>query len=351
MSDVSCLLLNQNDSLGNKILAALSSREIQVHAVTNIDYFLQAVEEVHFDLFVWVAPRIENNYSIIERSLENVPHLLSCVFTEEPLESENFDFICSYSDLKTDDSLNNFIANLIRLLKRLKTQRELSSLLLHDLRTPLQNLSSYLDILTKGIFGYLNEGQLKILKTINAQGEMADELIQELSQLISSQKKRFFIDRVKTDIIPVVNESLRALWIWADRKNIKIQSFIAKDLPELMIDPLAIKRVLFNLIFNAIKFSPENGTVRLKVNLEGSKPGKQKILFQIVDSGPGIPPEHLSNIFEKYYRLDKTAIHLKGMGLGLYIAKLFIEVHGGTIGVYNNREGGATFYFTLPVER
>ncbi len=350
MIELRCALLIEEEAFGKRLLDYLSDLPVKTYRPTDLQDLQSLSRKRTFDFLIWVSEHPESRQTEIEKFLGDVPYLFSCMFAPKIPEKSIFDFTLPFNDFEDERVLRTFLKNLHRLALRLKTGKELASLVLHDLRTPLQNIASYIDMLISGTFGDLNEGQLKILQTINGQTELADELTQELSLLLRMRKKEFFIEKRKSDFSRLVQETLRAVWIWADRKNIKLQTHVDHDLPELLIDPLAIRRVLFNLLLNALKFSPANGTVRLMVSFESPKGHPPKIHVRITDSGPGIAPRHLNAIFDPYFRLQNKEANTKGQGLGLYIAKLFVEAHHGSIGVYNNREGGATFYFTLPVK-
>ncbi len=349
MIELRFAFLIEEPGFGQRLLDMAAPLKAKIYRTSNVRELVELTQKRTFDFFVWVTTHAQEEMAEIEALLKNTSYLFACLFSDKPAESSGFDFTFTFDDFQKPDKLKTFISNLHHLATRLKMRKELSSLVLHDLRTPLQNLSSYIEMLASGTFGKLNDGQLKILQTINAQADFADELVQELTLLLRMRKKEFFIEKQKTDLSRLINETLRSVWVWADRKNIKLQTHVEHELPQLIIDPMAIRRVLFNLLLNALKFSPNDSAVRMMVTLETSASGQQKVDFRITDSGPGIPAEHLNSIFDPYFRLRNPKAVSKGQGLGLYIAKLFVEAHGGKIGVYNNREGGATFYFSLPV--
>ena len=114
----------------------------------------------------------------------------------------------------------------------------------------------------------------------------------------------------------------------------------------MQADSDKVERVLLNLLTNAIKFSPEGGTVTVKVQWTKAPPG---VLISVTDQGSGIPPEHLDRVFDKFYRAgDDLVKKTKGVGLGLYICKSIVEHHGGRIWVESTPGEGSTFKFTLP---
>ncbi|MEM2002731.1 MAG: ATP-binding protein, partial [Candidatus Methanomethylicaceae archaeon] len=127
----------------------------------------------------------------------------------------------------------------------------------------------------------------------------------------------------------------------------KLEAEIADDLPTLAIDPQRIEQVLLNILDNACRYTPPGGTIRLSARTENSA-----VHVSVRDEGPGIAPEDLLHIFERFYRGDKSRARSSGgTGLGLAIAKALIEAHGGKIWAENAPEGGACVHFTLPTER
>ncbi len=348
MDELRLLVLDQFPEFGNRLRILLKSLDLEYQWVTELETGKGEEEPLFFDLFFWLIPAGNSHLSTVQELITRRGFLLTCAFVEKEENLADFDATFVVSDYDEVPRLRRLLENIVNLARRLKTQKELSSLLLHDIRTPLQNLASYAGLLSEAIFGPLNEGQEKIVRTIELQNDLATELLQELTDIVRFKRKALQLSKKTVDFARLLNEVLRSLWIWADRRNIKIQTYCSKSLPGIKLDPLAIKRVLFNLIFNALKFTGENGVVRIVVNEQTAQSNKHELLFQVTDSGPGIPEEHVDALFKKYYRLTHRSELLKGTGLGLYIAKWLVEAHGGRIGAYNNREGGATFYFTLP---
>jgi two-component system sensor histidine kinase KdpD len=122
-----------------------------------------------------------------------------------------------------------------------------------------------------------------------------------------------------------------------------LKTQIPPDLPLVPMDSLLVEQVLVNLLDNALKYTPEGRPIDLSVRLE-----KDRLVVEVADQGPGLPPEDLPRLFDKFYRgpqNGKTA----GAGLGLSICKGFVEIHGGTITAENRPQGGALFRFTLPL--
>ncbi len=342
------VIFSQSLSACEKILELLQRAKARVFTVDSVSDLHQWLNENRGDVFVYMAQHPSPFSEETKRWLENSGFLFWVLFgpSDEVAESE-FDITWPFELCNEERTFRVIVENLVQLAWRMKRQKEMASLVLHDLRTPLQNLNSYVELLGQNVFGTLNEGQQKIINNILLQGELVSELLQEITDILRFKRRTFQLPKRKTRLVPILNEVVRSLWGLADRQNIKIQTVYSAQLPEVEINVTAIKRVLFNLILNAIKFSKKNGVIRIQARVSNQHPGQ--LLVQISDSGPGIPEEHLTRIFNKFYRLDQPQELLKGSGLGLYIARNLIEAHGGRIAAYNNREGGATFYFTLPI--
>jgi signal transduction histidine kinase len=130
----------------------------------------------------------------------------------------------------------------------------------------------------------------------------------------------------------------------AQRYHVTIDRDIPADLPHLMIDPPLLRRVLINLLDNALRHTPERGRVLVQAQFVSSS----TVLIRVADSGPGLPPEERERVFEKFKQAKKNQARGRGMGLGLTFCRLVIEAHGGRIWVEDHSPlPGASFAFTL----
>lgn len=237
-----------------------------------------------------------------------------------------------------------FLKNISRLLERDKARMELAATLLHDLRSPLNSLVSYMELLINETFGYLNEGQKNFLEKAMILGDQVLDMVEEINEVYQNEQYTFHLDKEKINLPALIDECLLKIWIQADAKNIKIKKELPKKLPEISGDPFQIQRVFSNLLGNSIKYCPDNSRIILKV----SPPKNKFIEIEIMDDGSGIPESQLKKIFNKYYRVEEKAELEKGQGLGLYISKLIVKAHKGKIRAVNNQIGGLSFIFTLP---
>ena len=148
-------------------------------------------------------------------------------------------------------------------------------------------------------------------------------------------------------INPLVSKAVAALEPLAQDADVHLLDCVPTDLPLLRIDEEQIRRVVVNLLDNALRHTPANGQIRIEGSLED---GTGYTRVGVIDSGEGIPAELRERIFEKFVQLPKTALRgPRGIGLGLTFCKLAVEAHGGHIWVESGPEGGAAFWFTLPV--
>lgn len=345
------LIFYEASPIADSLLDILKEDQVTYHRATTVKAMGELLLGENFDLFIHIPLKSPQNFN---KYLPAFARDLSASVSWYIGRPENkpefaFDFITSEQDLATKDQIRTYLSNVLNITKKQKSQVELSSMLLHDLRSPTQSILGYLELLEKEVFGEINEGQHQILNNAIALGDSIIDLMEELGQVYQFEKNQFELYKSKIHLRQLIDETLRTLWVQADRKNIKFVPQIVPDLPDIVADSHGLQRVLTNLLTNAIQYSPEKGTVRIVAKTKTYPSGQKCIQFRIIDSGPGIPSDHLNSIFDKYYRIQDRKRKQKGHGLGLYISRLIVEAHNGQIGAYNNREGGSTLYFTLPL--
>jgi two-component system phosphate regulon sensor histidine kinase PhoR len=143
-------------------------------------------------------------------------------------------------------------------------------------------------------------------------------------------------------LVPVVQRVAERMRAQASLKRITITVEPSSELPRAVFDSDRIEQVLVNLVHNALKFTPEDGDVRIRLSASDDE-----VMVAVEDSGPGIDPSEIDRVFERFYKADRSRT-AAGSGLGLAIAKHLIQLHGGRIWAENGRGGGATFTFALP---
>jgi signal transduction histidine kinase len=234
-------------------------------------------------------------------------------------------------------------------VERLKS--EFVSVVSHELRTPLTSILGYTELLLARSFA--PDEQKQFFQTVYDQAAHLSKLVEDLLSLSRLDSGNLKLSRWKVSIHQVVGELTSQLGELAHHRLV-IHSSAA--LPPVYIDRDKVKQVLFNLLTNAIKYSPMGGEVELHTqettaaDLPPDHPPGQWLKVSVSDQGIGIAPEELSRIWDRFYRVDNTNTRrIGGTGLGLSIAQALVELHGGRIGVESEPGQGSTFWFTLPL--
>jgi signal transduction histidine kinase len=174
------------------------------------------------------------------------------------------------------------------------------------------------------------------------------ELVNDLLDASKLESGTMRLDTASIELRGLVEELRKQMLPLAREKEIALEEQIPEDLPLLQADRAKLRRVLVNLVSNALKFTPRGGRVELRAHPEG--PGSVRV--SVADTGVGIAPEDLSDIFDKYAQARSRATRSeKGTGLGLYITRQLVELHGGRIEVQSEVGKGSVFSFTIPIAR
>jgi len=223
---------------------------------------------------------------------------------------------------------------------------DVTSVISHQLKTPLAGIKSSLEILSSGDLGPLNKEQQEYVElTLGSAGKMIS-LVRDLLDASRIDENRFVLNPGKSDIAELVGETIKELGSFAQAKNTRITLNRAGTIPPLMIDGLKVRQVISNILYNAIRYNRGKGTIEITLENKGDH-----VLFSCKDSGIGISDEDKKMIFNKFYRSSRViSLAPDGTGLGLYISKAIIEGSGGTIGFKSDEGKGTTFYFTLPIQ-
>jgi signal transduction histidine kinase len=233
-----------------------------------------------------------------------------------------------------------------RLLKRAEqatiARDNLLSIVSHDLKNPLSVIGMVLD-LQESEQAEDTRSQDRH-PTIRRAVARMQRLIGDLLDTASIDARRLGIEQTPVPVAPLVGEMLEMLEPAAANKAVRLASELPAELPAIFADRGRIHQVLWNLLGNAIKFTPEGGSITLRVT-----PSDDVVTFSITDTGPGIPESELPHLFERFWQARRTA--RLGTGLGLFIAKGIVEAHAGRIWVETQLGAGSTFCFTLPAVR
>ena len=215
----------------------------------------------------------------------------------------------------------------------------------HELRTPLNAVIGFSEVLRQRMFGELNAKQDEYLKDIYTSGQHLLSLINDILDLSKIEAGRMELTAAPFHLPSAVENAVTLVRERAARHGIALHLDLDPELGELVGDERKIKQVLLNLLSNAVKFTPEGGRISLRTRRR-----QGAVEIAVTDTGIGIAPEDQAAIFEEFRQVgNDEARKQEGTGLGLTLAKKFIELHGGLIWVKSEMGRGSTFAFTLPV--
>ncbi len=231
----------------------------------------------------------------------------------------------------------------LRELDRLKS--EFVSTVSHELRTPLNIIIGHAEILQDELFGPLNDHQKRYVDNILNSARHLLELVENILDLSRIESGKLELDMQPFDVVQAVDEVRALLDPLAESKEIRVVVRIDPDLQQIVADRLRFKQILYNLMSNAVKFTPNGGRVDVTVE----RLPNEWVQIVVRDTGIGIPQEHLETIFERFRQLDSSfSREWEGTGLGLALTREFVRLHGGKIEVQSQVGKGSTFTVLLP---
>jgi signal transduction histidine kinase len=214
----------------------------------------------------------------------------------------------------------------------------------HELRTPLNAIIGFSDVLLQRYFGELNPKQDEYVRDILSSGKHQLALVNDILDLSKVEAGRMELDVTQFSLAALVADASALLRERATQKGVRLIVATDETLGSIDADERKIKQVLLNLLMNAIKFTPSGGTI----TVSGSRTTAH-VSISVADTGVGVALLDQSRIFEEFRQAANTASGTsQGTGLGLSLARRFIELHGGTISVVSALGRGSTFVFVLP---
>ena len=215
----------------------------------------------------------------------------------------------------------------------------------HELRTPLNAIIGFSEVLQERLFGELNEKQAEYTDDILTSGRHLLSLINEILDLSKVEAGRMELETATFDLPLAIDNARTFVRERATNHGITLEVKVDERLGDIIGDERKIKQILLNLLSNAVKFTPEGG--RITIN---ARPTNGSVEISVTDTGIGIAQEDQPKIFEEFRQVGSdNAKKIEGTGLGLTLAKKFVELHGGRIWVESEVGKGSTFIFTLPV--
>ncbi|WP_340820450.1 PAS domain-containing sensor histidine kinase [Methanolobus sp. WCC4] len=225
-----------------------------------------------------------------------------------------------------------------------RTKKQFLSNVSHELRTPLNLIMGYSDLLYEDYLGQTNDEQKKYLDVIKKSGNRLLLLINSMIELSAAEEGKLELNIKEVSAPAIVKDIKNSTLPMAKKKHIKLDFELENDITVIHIDKNKLKTILYNLINNAIKFTPEMGEIKVTISRE-----KDMLKFSVKDTGIGIDEKDLDKLFQPFLQIDPALTRrYEGVGLGLMIVKRFVEMHGGNIQVSSEPDKGSDFTFTIP---
>jgi signal transduction histidine kinase len=213
----------------------------------------------------------------------------------------------------------------------------------HELRTPLAAILGYAELMQEGFYEAQGPKSLDALTRIRSNGKHLLGLINTVLDIAKIESGQFTLNMSEYDVQSIVETVRSATESLAQNKKLTLKTDVAKKLPIGVGDEQRLTQVLLNLVGNAIKFT-DSGEVRVSATAANGT-----FAVSVADTGPGIPPDQLTRVFEQFHQVDSSNTKAKGgTGLGLAISKQIVEMHGGRIWVESTLGKGSVFHMELP---
>lgn len=322
-----------------------------------IDRLVEPVRRAPDDLVSKVLAQMQKVVEVLihtsfKQILTSQMHIESVTSTHDELQTKNRKLQEQNERLQELDKLkSNFLATVS-----------------HELRTPLTSVIGYSEMLLEGLAGEMNGEQRDYVTTIMEKGESLLGLITQILDLSRVESGNLRLHIADFDPAPVVKAATTSIIPQATKKRIRFNIEVAPGLPWLKGDKDKVGQVIVNLLGNAVKFTPTEGTITLRVGVwRGHRPANSLhakrevsvfdlsdenfLRIEVQDSGIGIPKEKLASVFERFFQVDNSSTReFGGTGLGLSIVKSFVDAHQGEIQVESDSGQGSVFTVLFPIE-
>jgi signal transduction histidine kinase len=212
----------------------------------------------------------------------------------------------------------------------------------HELRTPLAIIRGYAELMVGGDLGELSPVQHESAEVMARRTRMLSKMLDDLLTILAAETHK--LEKEPVDLAHMAELAVTDFQAPAKQAGLSLIATIDPDTPNVYADAIHMRRVLDNLLGNALKFTPEGG--RISVSVQHTR---DEVFLIVADTGIGIPPEHLDKIFQRFYQVDgSTKRRYGGVGLGLALVKEIVESHDGTVSVSSEVGRGTTFRISLP---
>lgn len=285
----------------------------------------------------------------LDINTEKVIYLDSWTSTEQRIQVDDQYVKVLFAPFKNEeerpDGVIAVIQDITEHVKLDNMQKELVADVSHELKTPITSIMGYADTLLEG--GYDEKTQTKFLNVIASESRRMARLVTDLLTLSRYDSNKKKTRKETFDLGDLVKRCQEKLAIEIKKKGHKVTSFVTADVPPVYADKDDIERVVLNILTNSIKYTPDNGEIKIYVGFVYND-----AYIKIFDNGIGIPEDDLSRIFERFYRVDKARTReMGGTGLGLSIAKEILDKNGGSIDIKSKVGEGTEVVIRIPTKQ
>ena len=285
----------------------------------------------------------------LDINMEKVIYLETWTSTEERIQVDDGYVKVLFAPFKNEeerpDGVIAVIQDITEHVKLDNMQKELVADVSHELKTPITSIMGYADTLLEG--GYDDETQAKFLNVIASESRRMARLVTDLLTLSRYDSNKKKTQKELFDLGELVKRCQEKLAIEIKKKGHKVNCFVTADVPLVYADKDDIERVVLNILTNSIKYTPDNGEIKIYVGFVYND-----AYIKIFDNGIGIPEDDLSRIFERFYRVDKARTReMGGTGLGLSIAKEILDKNGGNIDIKSKVGEGTEVVIRIPTKQ
>lgn len=285
----------------------------------------------------------------LDINMEKVIYLETWTSTEQRIQVDDQYVKVLFAPFKNEDERPDgviaVIQDITEHVKLDNMQKELVADVSHELKTPITSIMGYADTLLEG--GYDEETQSKFLNVISSESRRMARLVTDLLTLSRYDSNKKKTQKESFDLGELVKRCQEKLAIEIKKKGHKVNCFVTADVPLVYADKDDIERVVLNILSNSIKYTQDNGEIKIYVGFVYND-----AYIKVFDNGIGIPEDDLSRIFERFYRVDKARTReMGGTGLGLSIAKEILDKNGGSIDIKSKVGEGTEVVIRIPTKQ
>lgn len=349
LEKLQAMLLERDNEGSYRVALALTLANAAYDSlmVLNEDYRIIAINNAAEDLFGVTRP-IGQHITEVTRTEEFVPllddALLNSEVLEEQVQIEKRVYRVRVQVVRREDHLFLALAlqDVTELVRLNRARRDMVANISHELRTPIANIRLIIDSLFHEQDKPKRKQSTSALRAIARETDSLLWLVQELLDLSMIESGQAILRMVDTSLTVIIDEAIERMEDQASLRDVHIVSTAPSGL-QVLADADQVRRVLLNLVHNAIKWSPAGETITIT-----AEASDEEVTVSVLDNGPGVPEDQTERIFERFYQVDPSRSKGDGTGLGLAICKHIVEAHGGHIWAEGNQHGGGgRFSFTL----